>query len=135
MGSPGTTSGSFDVITSISGPAQVKDDSTLIATMWTLLKPGGRLIISVPCTFDVTERISDHDRNEETGSQPFLSRPRIYDPQLLQERFFSVLGEVRYRGPVCVEVEDRAYEHSLEARQTALKQSAVYLRNFIADQR
>jgi SAM-dependent methyltransferase len=85
--------GSFDVITSISGPAQVKDDSTLIATMWTLLKPGGRLIISVPCTFDVTERISDHDRNEETGSQPFLSRPRIYDPQLLQERFFSVLGE------------------------------------------
>ena len=50
-------------------------------------------------------------------------------------KFFSVLGEVGYRGPVCVEVEDRTYEHSLDARQTALKQSAIYLRNFIADQR
>lgn len=49
-------------------------------------------------------------------------------------RFFSVLGDVGYRGPVCVEVEDRAYEHSLESRKTALKQSVRYLRNFIADQ-
>jgi hypothetical protein len=81
------------VITSISGPAQVKDDSALVATMWTLLKPGGRLIISVPCTFEVAERISDRDRNEEMGTEPFLSRPRIYGPQLLQERIFSVLGE------------------------------------------
>lgn len=46
--------------------------------------------------------------------------------------FFSVLSEVGYRGPVCVEVEDRAYEHSLEARKGALRQSATYLRNFIA---
>lgn len=85
--------GSFDVITSISGPAQVKDDSALVATMWTLLKPGGRLIISVPCAFDVTEEISDHERNEETDTEPLLSRPRIYDPHLLQQRIFSILGE------------------------------------------
>jgi sugar phosphate isomerase/epimerase len=46
-------------------------------------------------------------------------------------RFFSVLGDTGYAGPVCVEVEDRAYEGSLESRKAALKQSAVYLRNFI----
>lgn len=46
--------------------------------------------------------------------------------------FFSALNEAGYRGPVCVEVEDRAYEHSLAARKAALIQSATYLRNFIS---
>ncbi len=85
--------GSFAVITSISGPAQVKNDSTLVGTMWTLLKPGGRLIISLPCTFNAAGRISNHDWNEEESTEPVLSRPRVYDPQLLQDRIFSVLGE------------------------------------------
>jgi len=46
-------------------------------------------------------------------------------------KFFSVLTDVGYQGPVCVEVEDRAYEHSLAARKAALRQSATYLRNFL----
>ena len=46
-------------------------------------------------------------------------------------RFFSILTEIGYTGPVCIEVEDRAYEHSLEGRKAALKQSARYLRNFL----
>jgi sugar phosphate isomerase/epimerase len=46
-------------------------------------------------------------------------------------QFFGTLGDVGYRGPVCVEVEDRAYEHSLDARKDSLKQSAAYLRNFV----
>lgn len=46
-------------------------------------------------------------------------------------RFVSVLGDTGYRGPVCVEVEDRAYEGSLEAREASLLQSHTYLRNFI----
>jgi sugar phosphate isomerase/epimerase len=45
--------------------------------------------------------------------------------------FFSVLGEVGYRGAICVEVEDRSYEHSLAARQAALRQSLYFLRNFV----
>jgi sugar phosphate isomerase/epimerase len=47
-------------------------------------------------------------------------------------RFFSVLTDVGYRGPVCVEVEDRAYEDSLDSRRASLVQSHSYLRNFIA---
>lgn len=46
-------------------------------------------------------------------------------------KFFSVLTDVGYRGPVCVEVEDRAYENSLEDRLRALRQSHQFLRNFI----
>jgi len=47
-------------------------------------------------------------------------------------RFFSVLGDVGYRGPVCVEVEDRAYEASPRSRESALQQSCTFLRNFIS---
>ena len=46
-------------------------------------------------------------------------------------RFISVLGDVGYDGPVCIEVEDRAYEKTLELRKTALRQSGAYLRQFI----
>jgi len=46
-------------------------------------------------------------------------------------RFFSVLGDAGYRGPVCVEVEDRIYEGSLENRKLALRQSHDFLRHFI----
>ena len=47
-------------------------------------------------------------------------------------RFFAVLGEVGYRGPVCVEVEDRAYEDSLAGRRAALQQSHDFLRTLLA---
>lgn len=46
-------------------------------------------------------------------------------------QFFSVLTDTGYNGPVCVEVEDRAYEDSLERRKLALIQSHTFLRNFI----
>ena len=49
--------------------------------------------------------------------------------------FFSVLGDTGYTGPVCVEVEDRAYEGSLELRKASLAQSYTYLRQFVAGSR
>jgi sugar phosphate isomerase/epimerase len=48
-------------------------------------------------------------------------------------QYFSVLGDAGYKGPVCIEVEDRAYEGSLENRQASLVQSGRYLRQFCAD--
>jgi|SaaInlStandDraft_1057018.scaffolds.fasta_scaffold18546_2 sugar phosphate isomerase/epimerase len=45
--------------------------------------------------------------------------------------FFSTLGDIRYQGPVCVEVEDRAYEGTLAARHLALQQCQTFLRNYI----
>jgi sugar phosphate isomerase/epimerase len=44
--------------------------------------------------------------------------------------FFSALTDTGYRGPVCVEVEDRAYEYSLEGRKDALRQSYRFLSQF-----
>lgn len=78
----------------------------------------------------------DRDRLDDVG---IMAHPLEYHvPKLpgLGEvdwgRFFSVLSDVGYRGPVCVEVEDRAYEHSLDARKSALRQSARYLQNFLS---
>jgi sugar phosphate isomerase/epimerase len=78
----------------------------------------------------------DRDRLDNVG---ILATPLEYHvPKLpgLGEvdwgRFFSILGEVGYAGPVCIEVEDRAFEGSLQSRQAALHQSATYLRNFVA---
>lgn len=45
--------------------------------------------------------------------------------------YFSTLLDAGYRGPVCVEVEDRAYEDSLETRKDSLRQSFRYLKNFV----
>lgn len=45
--------------------------------------------------------------------------------------FFSQLSDSAYSGPICVEVEDRAYEGSLENRKRALRQSERYLRQFL----
>jgi sugar phosphate isomerase/epimerase len=45
---------------------------------------------------------------------------------------FSALTDAGYHGPVCIEVEDRAYEGTLESRKRALRQSKRFLEQFIA---
>lgn len=45
--------------------------------------------------------------------------------------FFSALTDARYNGAVCVEVEDRVYEGTLQARHESLRQSARYLSQFM----
>jgi sugar phosphate isomerase/epimerase len=45
-------------------------------------------------------------------------------------RFFSALSDIGYNGPACVEVEDRAFEGSLEMRKQSLIQSREYLKQY-----
>ncbi len=47
--------------------------------------------------------------------------------------FFAALTDVRYRGPVVIEVEDKAYEGSLEDVRTAILTSRNYVRQFLGD--
>ncbi|MFO1008233.1 MAG: sugar phosphate isomerase/epimerase family protein [Planctomycetaceae bacterium] len=77
----------------------------------------------------------DHDRLNQVG---IMAHPAEYHTPKLPGmgdvnwgQFFSTLTDCGYTGPVCVEVEDRAYEGSLEARQASLQQSYTYLRNFV----
>src|SRR5262245_40745145 len=77
----------------------------------------------------------DRDRLDQVG---ILAHPNEYHtPKLpgLGEvdwgRFFSALTDAGYQGPVCVEVEDRAYEKTIESRKAALRQSQAYLRQYV----
>src|SRR5262245_16599672 len=45
--------------------------------------------------------------------------------------FFSALTDQGYTGPVCIEVEDRAFEGSLEDRKRSLRQSKRFLEQFL----
>jgi sugar phosphate isomerase/epimerase len=45
--------------------------------------------------------------------------------------FFKTLAAIGYDGPVCIEVEDRAYEGSLATRQQALQESGAFLRQYL----
>lgn len=47
--------------------------------------------------------------------------------------FFAALTDVRYRGPVCIEVEDKAYESSPDDVKTAILTARNYLRQFVPD--
>jgi sugar phosphate isomerase/epimerase len=44
---------------------------------------------------------------------------------------FSALTDAGFTGPVCIEVEDRAFEASLESRKRALRQSKRFLEQFV----
>jgi sugar phosphate isomerase/epimerase len=46
--------------------------------------------------------------------------------------FFSTLTASGFDGPVCVEIEDRAYEGTLEKRKSAARQCYNFLRQYIA---
>lgn len=77
----------------------------------------------------------DRDRLNEVG---LLAFPNEYHTPKLPglgdvnwTAFMGTLVEV-YNGPICIEVEDRAFEGSLESRKAALIQSGRFLRQFIA---
>jgi sugar phosphate isomerase/epimerase len=77
----------------------------------------------------------DRERLNEVG---ILATPLEYHTPKLPglgevdwSAFFAALTDAGYGGPVCVEVEDRAYEGSLADRKRALVQSARFLRNFV----
>lgn len=77
----------------------------------------------------------DQDRLDNVG---ILAHPLEYHTPKLPGlgdvhwgRFFSALSDAGYAGPVCIEVEDRAYEATLESRKAALTQSARYLRQYM----
>jgi sugar phosphate isomerase/epimerase len=79
------------------------------------------------------ERI-DHERLYQVGALGLgWHKPKL--PGLGDVKwgeFFAALTDTGYNGPVCIEVEDKAYEGSLEARKRALRQSRKFLEQFFA---
>jgi SAM-dependent methyltransferase len=90
---------SFDVITSISVVEHILQDTEAIQKMWGLLKPGGRLLLTLPCAAEASERYNNRNeyglvKPDEEGNFFFY---RLYDERSLEERIFSVTGQPRRR--------------------------------------
>ena len=110
------------------------DPSHMVWQQMDYLKPIRDFVDRISHAHAKDVRLDQH-RLDEVG---ILAHPLEYHtPKLpgLGEvdwgKFFSTLVDAGYRGPVCVEVEDRAYEGSLDARKDSLRQSYRYLKNFI----
>jgi sugar phosphate isomerase/epimerase len=78
----------------------------------------------------------DTDRLNEVG---ILATPlQFHTPKLPGlgqvdwPRLLAALAKLGYDGPVCVEVEDRDFEGSLDLRKQSLRQSGAYLRKCLA---
>jgi len=85
---------SFDVITTISVVEHIQEDKDAVKKIWQLLKPGGKLLLSVPCAAVAEEQYLDVDHfGLQTSSENgFFFHEYIYDQRLLVDRFYSVMG-------------------------------------------
>ncbi len=110
------------------------DPSHLVFQHMDYLKPIREFIDRIFHVHAKDVRVDSHALDDH-GS---LAYPNLYHHPKLPGlgdvdwgRFFSVLGDAGYSGPVCIEVEDRAYEGSLEDRIASLSQSYRYLSQFV----
>ncbi len=84
----------FDVVTSISVIEHIPEDIHALQVMWTMLKHGGRLLLSVPCAVEASEQYLNHSMYGllKPDDQGFVFWQRTYDQALLEERIFGVIG-------------------------------------------
>jgi 2-polyprenyl-3-methyl-5-hydroxy-6-metoxy-1,4-benzoquinol methylase len=85
---------SFDLITCISVLEHIPSDREAVERMWTLLCPGGRLVVTLPCMAKSLEQyISRNDYgllSPETDGYTFWQR--FYDEERLKEVIFKITG-------------------------------------------
>lgn len=87
---------SFDVITSISVIEHIPEygDTLAMKEMWRVLKPGGKLVITVPCARLYYEEWRDRDTyglcSQQQHKKYFFQR--FYDSTTIRSKLFSVIG-------------------------------------------
>jgi len=87
---------SFDIITSISVIEHIPDDIQAIQKMWELLKPGGRLLLTVPCAAEASEQYINYDfygLPVPKNDRGYFFLQRFYDQSLVEDRIYKTIGE------------------------------------------
>jgi SAM-dependent methyltransferase len=94
-------------------------DGEALEAMWRLLRPGARLLLSVPCAARAFEQ--SIDRNEYGLLAPeadgFVFWQRFYDEDGLRARIFSVTGPP-VRQAVYGETEPGAFARNAQAKRS-----------------
>ena len=110
----------FDVITSISVLEHIPEDAGAVRTMWDLLKPGGRLLLTVPCAARASEQYIDYNQYRVLSPDAlgYVFWQRFYDPSTLEERIYRVTGQPD-RCAVYGEKIAGAFQHNAEHKRRA----------------
>lgn len=86
----------FDIITSISVIEHIPGvgDIEAVKKIWELLRPSGRLLISVPCARNAFEEYIDFNEYGllTPDNDSYVFGQRFYDKKLLEDRFWHMLG-------------------------------------------
>ena len=114
---------SFDLITCMSVLEHIPHDMAAVQKMWGLLAHQGRLLLTVPCAAAASEQYIDHNeyRLLSADAEGFVFWQRFYDPTLLRERLFSVLGE-----PVRCEVYGETVAGAFQKNATQKRSNPFY---------
>lgn len=109
----------FDLISSISVVEHIPDDSQAIARMWRLLKPGGLLLITVPCAREACEEFANLDEYGllEKDGDGFVYWQRYYNEAELAQRIWSITGRP-LRASVYGEAKPGTYDASVLEKRT-----------------
>jgi SAM-dependent methyltransferase len=85
---------SFDLITCISVLEHIPSDREAVDVMWSLLRPGGRLILTLPCMAQPLEQYISHNHYGvlPSGSDGYTFWQRYYDEERLNSIIFSITG-------------------------------------------
>ena len=85
---------SFDLITCISVLEHIPADREAVERMWSLLRTGGRLVLTMPCMSSPLEQYISHNQYGvlSPGSDGYTFWQRYYDTKRLEENVFSVTG-------------------------------------------
>jgi SAM-dependent methyltransferase len=87
---------SFDIITSMSVIEHIPGDGDVIALkkMWSLLRPNGKLFISVPCARIAFEEYTDYNEYGllTPDEDSYVYGQRFYDKKLIEDRFWNITG-------------------------------------------
>jgi SAM-dependent methyltransferase len=86
---------SFDLVTCLSVLEHIPEDRDAVERMWALLRPGGRLVLTVPCTASPMEQYISHNQYGVLApeSDGYTFWQRYYDSQRLEERILAVAGQ------------------------------------------
>ena len=88
------TAKTFDLITCISVLEHIPADREAVEMMWALLRPGGRLILTIPCRAQPLEQYISHNVYGvlSPGPDGYTFWQRYYDEERLQSVIFNITG-------------------------------------------
>jgi SAM-dependent methyltransferase len=92
-------SSSFDLITCLSVLEHIPADGEAVERMWSLLRTGGRLVLTLPCMSKPLEQYISYNQYGvlQPGSDGYTFWQRYYDEERLRERIYRVTGPPEHR--------------------------------------